>query len=105
VFTRLQRQSIAPMKLLPGPVPVLKVALMSKVFTLARFSRELFIAMMFVSFVVLSTGCGGGASVGSSPPPSGNSPPPSPPAPPPPAAIEGVATPTSVAVVTATNAQ
>ena len=76
---------------------------MSKVSTIARFSRELFIAIMLISFVVLITGCGGGSSVGASPPPSGSSPPPAPP--PPPAVIEGVATPTSVAVVTATNAQ
>ena len=73
---------------------------MSKVPALARLSRELLFAMLLVSLVMLSTGCGG-SSASSAPPPSGNnSPPVTPPAP-----IEGVATPTSVAVVTATNAQ
>lgn len=75
---------------------------MSKVPALARMSRELLFAMLLISIAVLSTGCGGSSSA-SPPPASGNNPPPPPP--PPPAAIEGVATPTSVAVVTATNAQ
>ena len=77
---------------------------MSKVSTLARYGRELLVALMFVAFVASTTGCGGSSSA-SVPPPSGNNPPDVPPPPPPPAAIEGVATPTSVAVVTATNAQ
>jgi len=72
---------------------------MSKVPALARLSRELLFAMLLVSIAVLSTGCGGSSA--SSPPTSGNHPP----VVTPPAAIEGVATPTSVAVVTATNAQ
>jgi len=76
---------------------------MSKVSALARFSRELLFAMLLVSVVVLNTGCGGSSTAASVPPPSGNNPPPV--TPPPPAPIEGVATPTSVAVVTATNAQ
>lgn len=75
---------------------------MSKVPALARLSRELLFAMLLVSIAVLSTGCGG-SSAHAPVPPSGNNPPPV--TPPPPAAIEGVATPTSVAVVTATNAQ
>lgn len=73
---------------------------MSKVYTLARISRELILAIMLVAFVALTSGCGSG-SAAAAPPPSGNTPPPPPPA----ATIEGVATPTSVAVVTATNAQ
>ena len=76
---------------------------MSKVSMLARSGRDLFVAMILVAIVALTTGCGGG-NASSAPPPSGSAPPPPPP-PPPPAAIEGVATPTSVAVVTATNAQ
>jgi hypothetical protein len=75
---------------------------MSKVSTLAHYGRELLVAMMLISFVALATGCGGSSSA-SAPPPSGNNPPVVPPPPPPP--IEGVVTPTSVAVVTATNAQ
>jgi hypothetical protein len=75
---------------------------MSKVSMLARSGRDLFVAMISVAIVALATGCGSDAS-SNVPPPSGNVPPPPPP--PPPAAIEGVATPSSVAVVTATNAQ
>jgi hypothetical protein len=75
---------------------------MSKVSTLARLARELILAFVLIAFVVLSSGCGG-SSADAAPPPSGNNPPPPPP--PPAEAIEGVATPTSVAVVTATNAQ
>ena len=67
---------------------------------LARTSRELILAIMLVAFVALTSGCGS-SSAASAPPPSGGTPPPPPPA----AVIEGVATPTSVAVVTATNAQ
>jgi hypothetical protein len=76
---------------------------MSKVSTLARHSRELLTAMLLIAFVALTAGCGGHTShAAPPPPPSGNNPPVDPPAPPP---VEGVATPTSVAVVTATNAQ
>jgi hypothetical protein len=78
---------------------------MPKVSTLARHSRELLTAMLLIAFVALTAGCGGNSSAAAPlPPPSGNNPPVDPPAPPPPA-VEGVATPTSVAVVTATNAQ
>jgi hypothetical protein len=73
---------------------------MSKVSTLARISRELILAIMLVAFVALTSGCGS-SSAAAAPPPSGGTPPPPPPA----GVIEGVATPTSVAVVTATNAQ
>jgi hypothetical protein len=75
---------------------------MSKVSTLARSSRELILAFVLIAFAVLASGCGG-SDAATVPPPSGNNPPPPPP--PPAAVIEGVATPTSVAVVTATNAQ
>jgi hypothetical protein len=71
---------------------------MSKVSTLARSGRELILAFVLIAFAVLASGCG--SSDATVPPPSGNNPPP-----PPAAVIEGVATPTSVAVVTATNAQ
>lgn len=74
---------------------------MPKASVLARYTRELFAAMLLIAFVALTSGCGGGSSA-AAPPPSGNDPPVVPPPPPP---VEGVATPTSVAVVTATNAQ
>jgi hypothetical protein len=77
---------------------------MSKVTMFAHSGRTLLIAMMFVAVFALTSGCGGSSTAASVPPPSGNAPPPAPP-PPPPVVIEGVATPTSVAVVTATNAQ
>jgi len=73
---------------------------MSKVSTLARHSRELFAAMLLIAFVALTAGCGGGSSSAAPLPPAGDNPP----VVPPPAPVEGVATPTSVAVVTATNA-
>jgi hypothetical protein len=76
---------------------------MSKVSTLARSGRELILAFVLIAFAVLASGCGGSSDAATVPPPSGNNPPPPPP--PPAAVIEGVATPTSVAVVTATNAQ
>lgn len=74
---------------------------MPKVSVIARHTRELFAAMLLIAFVALTSGCGGGSSAAALPPPSGNNPP----VDPPPAPVEGVATPTSVAVVTATNAQ
>jgi hypothetical protein len=74
---------------------------MLQVSTFARSGRELFVAMVIIAFVTLSSGCGG-SSAASVPPPSGNNPPT---VTPPPAPVVGVATPTSVAVVTATNAQ
>jgi len=77
---------------------------MPKVSVLTRYTRELLVAMLLIAFVALTSGCGGGSSAAAPLPPSGNNPPVvDPPAPPPP--VEGVATPTSVAVVTATNAQ
>lgn len=78
---------------------------MSKVSTLARHTRELIGAMLLIAFVVLTTGCGGTSA--SAPPAVSNDPPPvTPPVvPPAPAPVQGIATPTSVAVVTATNAQ
>ena len=72
---------------------------MSKVSVLARHTRELLVAMLLIAFVVLIAGCGSGGSTASNPLPPVNNNPPAP------APIEGVATPTSVAVVTATNAQ
>jgi hypothetical protein len=74
---------------------------MSKVSMLARNGRALMTAMLLVSIALLTASCGGGGSAATPPPVSNNPPAP----PPPPAAIEGVATPTSVSVVTATNAQ
>ena len=64
--------------------------------------RSLFIASSCILLVAIA-GCGSDAGTSSTPPPSGNTPPPVTP-PPAPAPIEGVATPSSVAVVTATNA-
>ena len=63
--------------------------------------RSLLVASSCVALLALS-GCGG--SDASAPPPSGNTPPPPVVTPPAPAPVEGVATPSSVAVVTATNA-
>jgi hypothetical protein len=78
---------------------------MSKVSMLAQHLRELFVAMLLIAFVALTAGCGGGGSASAAPLPGGNNPPVvPPPPPPPPAPVEGVTTPTSVAVVTATNA-
>ena len=74
---------------------------MSKVSMPALHARALPVAMLLVALAVLVTGCGGGSSA-ASPPVNNNPPPVVPPTPPP---VEGVATPTSVAVVTATNAQ
>jgi hypothetical protein len=62
--------------------------------------RSMFIASSCVLWLAIA-GCGGGGSA-ATPPPAGNDPPPV--TPPTPAPIEGVATPSSVAVVTATNA-
>ena len=74
---------------------------MSKVSVIARDARALLIAMVLIACVALTSGCGGGSAGSSSDPPLGGTQP----TPPAPAPIEGVATPTSVAVVTATNAQ
>jgi hypothetical protein len=63
--------------------------------------RSVLIACSCAVLSILS-GCGG--SDASAPPPVGNDPPVVTPPPPPPPPVEGVATPSSVAVVTATNA-
>lgn len=79
---------------------------MPKVSTLARHTRELFAAMLLIALVVLTTGCGGGTSASApvaNDPPVVNPPVVDPPVVPPP--VVGIATPTSVAVVSATNAQ
>jgi hypothetical protein len=76
---------------------------MSKVSALSRPARELFAAMLFIAALVLATGCGGGSkssSFANDPPVV--VPPVVPPVAPP---VVGIATPTSVAVVTATYAQ
>jgi predicted component of type VI protein secretion system len=78
---------------------------MSKVSALTRPARELFAAMLFIALVVLASGCGGGSTSSSfaNDPPVVVPPVVNPPVVPPP--VTGIATPTSVAVVTATNAQ
>jgi hypothetical protein len=77
---------------------------MSKVSSLARPLRDVLPAMLLVASMTLIAGCGGGSQATGTPPVGAN--PPAPPAPPPaPPPVEGVATPSSVAVVTATNAQ
>lgn len=73
---------------------------MSKVSVFARHTRELIAALTLIAFVVLTAGCGSSAPAPTSPPIAE-----APPPPPPPVLVEGVATPTSVAVVTATNTQ
>jgi hypothetical protein len=75
---------------------------MPKISVLARSTRACLLVLLLAIALVVC-GCGGGESSASAPP-AGNSPPPAG-NDPPPAAIEGVATPTSVAVVTATHAQ
>jgi hypothetical protein len=64
--------------------------------------RSFLIASSCILLVAIA-GCGSDAGSTSTPPPSGNTPPPV--TPPAAAPIEGVATPSSVAVVTGTNAQ
>lgn len=74
---------------------------MSGAIPLPRAARHVSILILLAVSSVLSA-CGGGGSSASNPPtspPAGGTPPPAP------APVEGVATPTSVAVVTATNAQ
>jgi hypothetical protein len=66
--------------------------------TLARMRNGLLGALSLAALMGALAGCGGGDSGATA-----ANPPLSPPTPP--AAIEGVATPSSVAVVTATNAQ
>jgi hypothetical protein len=66
--------------------------------------RQLFVLCSCITLLSLAA-CGGGGSESQTPPPSSDNPPPAPPPPPVVTTIEGVATPSSVAVVTATNAQ
>ena len=67
--------------------------------TLARVAGELTTALILAALIAVTAGCGGGGgSTAAAPPPSGGNPPQAVP-------IDGVATPSSVAVVTATNAQ
>jgi hypothetical protein len=70
---------------------------MTRLSTLARAAAELTTALILAALLAVTTGCSGGSdgTPASSSTPSGN----------PPQTIEGVATPSSVAVVTATNAQ
>ena len=69
---------------------------MSKPSRLARVAGESLAAFLLVGLMAISAGCGGGDDdpVAAAPP-----------APPPADPIEGIATPSSVAVVTATNAE
>ena len=64
--------------------------------------RKILIASSVIALLAL-TGCGSDSSP--TPAPGGNNPPVVPPVVPPDAPVEGIATPSSVAVVTATNAQ
>lgn len=75
----------------------------SKISVLAHHTREILVGMMLVAIVVTLTACGGASSSASPSQPTGNNPPPQNPGPS--DTVTGVATPTSVAVVTATNAQ
>jgi hypothetical protein len=72
---------------------------MTRISTLARAASELTTVLALTALIAVTAGCtGGSGSTAAAPPaPGGNSQPPAP--------IEGVATPSSVAVVTATNAQ
>ena len=72
---------------------------MTRLSTLARSAAELTTALILAALVAVTAACsGGGGDTPASPAaPSGN--------PPQSGTIEGVATPSSVAVVTATNAQ
>jgi hypothetical protein len=63
--------------------------------------RSSLVVLSCVAVLALA-GCGSDAGTASTPPPAGNNPPPV--TPPAPAPVEGIATPSSVAVVTATNA-
>jgi hypothetical protein len=75
---------------------------MSKSSRLAQVAGRPLAAFFLVGLIAVSAGCGGGGddSVAAAP-----LAPPGPPAPPPADPIEGIATPSSVAVVTATNAE
>jgi hypothetical protein len=77
---------------------------MSKVSKLAQRASELLLAMCVIALMAMLCGCGGGgSSAASTSPPVGGTPPPPPP--PPVESVVGVATPSSVSVVTATNTQ
>ena len=71
---------------------------MTRVPTLARSASGLFTALFIAALIAVTAGCGSDGNP-DTPPPSAANPPP------PPEPIEGVATPSSVALVTATNAQ
>jgi hypothetical protein len=72
---------------------------MTRLSTLARAAAELTTALILAALVAITAACSGGSGAAPASPaaPSGN--------PPQGETIEGVATPSSVAVVTATNAQ
>ena len=72
---------------------------MTRLSLLARATAELTTALTLIALVAITAACsgGGGTAPASPTPPSGN--------PPQTQTIDGVATPSSVAVVTATNAQ
>jgi hypothetical protein len=72
---------------------------MTRLSTLARAAAELTTALILAALLAVTAGCSGGSDGTPASPsaPSGN--------PPQNEAIKGVATPSSVAVVTATNAQ
>jgi len=72
---------------------------MTRISTLARTASELTTVLVLAALIAISAGCSGdGGSTAVAPPTPAGNPQPSGP-------IEGVATPSSVAVVTATNAQ
>ena len=73
---------------------------MKKLSTVARMRNGLLCGLSLALLMGGLAGCGGGGSDATA-----VTPPASPPTPTPPAAITGIATPSSVAVVTATNAQ
>jgi hypothetical protein len=74
---------------------------MQKLSTLARAAGRPLPALLLTALGAVMTGCGGGSDdpvVDNNPPPGGGNPPNVQP-------VEGIATPSAVAVVTATNAQ
>ena len=64
---------------------------------LARVAHRPLSVLLLISLISVTAACSGGGTT-AAPPPAANNPPP-------PAQIEGIAMPSSVAVVTATNAQ
>jgi hypothetical protein len=73
---------------------------MQKLSTLARVAGPSLRALLLAALGALAAACGSDSDdpVANVPPPAGNIPPPA-------APVEGIATPSSVAVVTATNAE